>query len=67
MEQIRPWLLFDGIERPIDDILPEEIESIEVFKKMPQPKSCMEQLPQTEWSWYVLKEEKLINELFVSG
>ncbi len=27
----------------------------------------MEQLPQTEWSWYVLKEEKLINELFVSG
>ena len=22
---------------------------------MLQPKSCMEQLPQTEWSWYVLK------------
>ncbi len=26
-------VIIDGIERPIDDILPEEIESIEVFKR----------------------------------
>ncbi len=35
-------VIIDGIKRPIDDILPEEIESIQILKRMPLLKLCME-------------------------